>query len=64
MHVYCVPRGVKRHDIVKEISMFALWSLESDATHVKDLNRTICSKTDNFYRSLILPLDNIDCLSL
>ena len=29
MHVYCVPRGVKRPDIVKEILMFALWSLES-----------------------------------
>ena len=27
--VYCVPRGVKRPDIVKEILMFALWSLES-----------------------------------
>ena len=35
MHVYFVPRGVKRHNIVKGISMFALWSLESDATHVK-----------------------------
>ena len=30
MDVYCVPRGVKRHDIVKEILMFALWSLESE----------------------------------
>ena len=29
MHVYCVPRGVKRQDIVKEILMFALCSLES-----------------------------------
>ena len=29
MHVYCMPRGVKRPDIVKEILMFALWSLES-----------------------------------
>ena len=35
MHVYRMPRCVKRHDIVKEILMFALWSLESDATHVK-----------------------------
>ena len=30
MHVYCVPRGVKRQDIVKEILMFALCSLESE----------------------------------
>ena len=29
MHVYCVPRGVKRQTIVKEIFMFALWSLKS-----------------------------------
>ena len=29
MHAYCVPRGVKRPDTVKEILMFALWSLES-----------------------------------
>ena len=30
MHVYCVPRGVKRHGIVKEILMFALWSLDTE----------------------------------
>ena len=32
MHVYCVPRNVKRPDIVKEALMFvyALWSLESE----------------------------------
>ena len=30
MHVYCVPRGVKRHGIVKEILMFALWSFDTE----------------------------------
>ena len=30
MHVYCVHRGVKRHDIVKENLTFALQSLESE----------------------------------
>ena len=30
MHVYCVRRGVKRPDIVKETLMFALWSLEPE----------------------------------
>ena len=25
VHVYCVPRGVKRQDIVKEILMIVLW---------------------------------------
>ena len=30
MYVYCLPRGVKRQAIVKEIFMFALWSLESE----------------------------------
>ena len=29
MHVYCVPRGVRRPDIAKEILLFALWSLDS-----------------------------------
>ena len=29
MRVYCVSRGIKRPDIVKEILVFALWSLES-----------------------------------
>ena len=29
MHAYSVPSGIKRPDIVKEILMFALWSLES-----------------------------------
>ena len=29
MHVYCLPRGVTRPGIVKEILKFALWSLES-----------------------------------
>ena len=29
MHAYCVPHGVKRSDIVKEILMSALWSSES-----------------------------------
>ena len=32
MHVYCVPRDVhvKRPDIVKDILMFALWTMESE----------------------------------
>ena len=30
MHVNCVPCGVKKPDIVKEILMLALWSLESE----------------------------------
>ena len=31
MHVYCVPRGVKRSDILKEVLMFAFdhaWKME------------------------------------
>ena len=28
-HAYCMPRGVKMPDIVKEMLMFALWLLES-----------------------------------
>ena len=30
MHINCVPRCVKKPDIVKEILMFALWPLESN----------------------------------